>query len=164
VRPEKYPVTACVAKTESSGDRYAVVKLEFTKAQPTKWELALLGKQDPAELEGEEFFGFPVDAGLGCFCDLEAQKLYNKFDSEFYQKNPDGNIYDDFFSAEFKKNARDMEDPSDIGDWLNFYLPNNPALNVIMFHSGYGDGIYPSFWGTTDKREICCLIVDFQVF
>jgi hypothetical protein len=163
VKPGKYPVTACIAKTESSGDRYAIVKLEFTKAKPTIWEMALLGKQDPVELKEEEFFGFPVDAGLGCFCDLETQKLYTRFLSEFYQKNPNGNIYDDFFAAEFKKNALDMDDASDIGDWLNFRLPNGLAHNIIMFHAGYGDGAYPSFWGTTDNREICCLIIDFQV-
>src|ERR1700748_753806 len=98
VKPGKYPVTACIAKTESSGDRYAIVKLEFTKAKPTKWEMTLLGKQDPTELEDEEFFGFRVDAGLGCFCDLGSQKLYNRFSSEFYQKNRDGNIYDVFFA------------------------------------------------------------------
>ncbi len=63
-----------------------------------------------------------------------------------------------------KKNAIDQNDPQDIGDWLNFYLPNRPSLNVIMFHSGYGDGMYPCYWGTNNDGKICSLIVDFQVF
>lgn len=165
VQPGKYPVIASIAKTENSGDRYAVVKLEFSKDSATKWEMAVTEHQDIKELkEDDEFFGFPVDAGLGCFCDLETQQFYNHFDTDFMQRNPNGNIYDDFFAAEFKKNAIDQNDPEDIGDWLNFYLPNRPDLNVIMFHSGYGDGMYPCYWGTTDDGKICSLIVDFQVF
>lgn len=165
VQPGKYPVIACIAKTENSGDRYAVVKLEFSKVKATKWEMAVTQYQEIEELkEDDDFFGFPVDAGLGCFCDLETQQFYTQFETEFMQINPDGNIYDDFFAAEFKKNAIDQNDPDDIGDWLNFYLPNRPDLNVIMFHSGYGDGMYPCYWGTNDNGKICSLIVDFQVF
>ncbi|MFT3823655.1 MAG: DUF4241 domain-containing protein [Chitinophagaceae bacterium] len=165
VLPGKYPVTACIAKTENSGDRYAVVRLEFSKDRATKWEMALTENQDVNELkEEDEFFGFPVDAGLGCFCDIEAQQLYSQFETDFMQRNPNGNIYDDFFAAEFKKNAIDPNNPQDIGDWLNFHLPTSPDLNVIMFHSGYGDGMYPCYWGINDNGEICSLIVDFQVF
>lgn len=165
VNPGKYPVIACIAKTKNSGDRYAVVKLEFSKEKATKWEMAVTEHQDINELkEDDEFFGFPVDAGLGCFCDVETQELYNQFETDFGQRNPDGNIYDDFFAAEFKKNAVDQNNPQDIGDWLNFYLPNRPDLNIIMFHSGYGDGMYPCYWGTTNEGKICSLIIDFQVF
>ena len=165
VLPGKYPVTACIAKTEKSGDRYAAVKLAFTNENAIRWEMAVVAGQDIAELkEDDEYFGFPVDAGLGCFCDAEAQNLYNQFEENFMQKNPEGNIYDDFFAAEFKKNALNQNSHDDIGDWLNFYLPNKPGLNVIMFHSGYGDGMYPSYWGITTEEKICSLVIDFQVF
>ncbi len=164
VRSGKYPVTVCIAKTKDSGDRYAVVKLEISKTKATKWELAITDGQDVSELKDkDEFFGFPVDAGLGCFMDLQTRQLFNEFDDEFMKQNPDGNIYDDLFADEFKKNALDQNDPADAGDWLNFHLPNKPELNIIMFHSGYGDGVYPSYWGTNDMGEICSLIVDFGV-
>jgi len=64
---------------------------------------------------------------------------------------------------EFKKNAVDPNNPNDSGDWVNFYLPNKPELNIIMFHSGYGDGLYPSYWGIDEKGEICSLVIDFEV-
>jgi len=165
VQQGKYPVIVCVAKTENSGDRYAIVKLEFSKEKAIKWELALTGQEDISELtENDAYIGFPVDAGLGCFCDFETQKAYKQFDEDFMRKNPGANIYDDFFAAEFKKNAIDENDPQDAGDWLNFYLPNKPALNIIMFHSGYGDGAYPCYWGIDGRGKICSLVVDFQVF
>jgi hypothetical protein len=65
--------------------------------------MAVVGEQDINELkEDDAFFGFPVDARLGCFCDLETQDFYN--------------IYDDFFAEEFKKNSIDKNDRS-TGYW-----------------------------------------------
>lgn len=148
VKPGNYSVTACIAKTEKSGDRYAVVKLEFNNTRPTKWELAVENDNVVVDLKEEDaYVGFSVDAGLGCFCDLQTQNFYNEFVDEFYKNNPSGNIYDDIIAAEFKKNSIDKNNPKDLGSWLNFQLPNKPDLNIVMFDSGYGDGLYPCYWG-----------------
>jgi len=165
VNPGKYPVTVCVAKTENSGDRYAVVQVKFSYGEPVKWKMALSDDRKAEELKNPgDYVGFPVDAGLGCFCDFETQKLYKQFEEKFYISNPEGNIYDDYFAAEFKNNAEDKEDPNDIGDWLNYNIPDSEDMNVIMFHSGYGDGYYPCYWGLDKSDNICRLIVDFMVF
>ncbi len=164
IKPGSYPVTVCIAKTENSGDRYAIVKIEFSKARAIKWEMALVGNQNIKDLkEEDEFFGFPVDAGLGCFSDLKTQKFFNEWSNDFEKNNPGANIYDDFLDKEFKKNAKDKTNPQDAGDWLDFKLPNKPDLNIIMFQSGYGDGVYPCYWGISDTGETCSLIVDFQI-
>jgi hypothetical protein len=165
VQPGKYPVIACKAKDAHDGHKYAIVKLEFSKERATKWEMALAEEQDIDELtDDDECFGFPVDAGLACFCDAATQQLYNQFDSDFMDKNPKGNLYDDFMEAEFRKNALNPHDSEAIGDWLNFYIPDKPDHNVIMFNSGFGDGTYACYWGTTDDGAICSLIIDFEVF
>ena len=164
-KPGQYPVIVCIAKTKDSGDRYAVVKIEFLKAKAINWEMALVANQNIKELKSDDsFFGFPVDAGLGCFCDITTQKFFNEWQADFEKNNPGDNIYDDFLDTEFRKNAKDKTNPQDAGDWLDFKLPNNPDLNVIMFQSGYGDGFYPCYWGITDTGEICSLIIDFQIF
>ena len=142
--------------------RYAIAKLEISKNKAIKWVLALNEEDDITQLKDEkDFFGFTVDAGLGSFCDYETSMAYNKFVEEFMAKNPDGNIYDNFFSLEFKKNAQ-TNHPSDYGNWVNFQLPTSD-LNIIIFQSGYGDGIYPSYWGIDDKGEITSLVIDFFV-
>ncbi len=165
VSPGKYPVIACVAKTNSYGERHAFVKLGLTKDKATKWEMALLSDQDVDILtDEEEFFGFPVDAGLACLCDAANQKHYNQFDEDFMIRNPKGNIYDDHLAEEFKKNSNKPNDPRAIGDWLNFAIPHKPKENVIMFNSGMGDGIYPCYWGITDDGDVCSLVMDLQVF
>lgn len=165
VAPGKYSVVACIAQTPESGDRYAAVRIAFSNERAATWQLAVTASQDISVLKSdEEYFGYPVDAGLGCFCDLETQATYAKFLDDFIERNPDGNIYDDYFAALFKVNAIDPSDPGDIGNWLNFHLPNQPDLNVVMFSSGYGDGAYPCYWGIADNGKVCSLIVDFQVF
>jgi hypothetical protein len=32
-----------------------------------------------------------------------------------------------------------------------------------MFHSGYGDGMYPAFWGIDESGEVTSLVIDFFV-
>lgn len=106
IRPGSYSVKLYVAKTEDAGDRFAIAKLEFNSKKAVKWVLALKAGENPNELEHGEFFGFPVDAGLGAFFDYESGAAYNKFYEDIMQTNPDGNIYDDLLAAEFKKNAK----------------------------------------------------------
>lgn len=163
VKPGKHPITICIAKTEDSGDRYAAAKLELNNKTAVKWVMALRDGEDINELTDDaDYFGFPVDAGLGSFVDGESAIEYLKFESEFMKTNPGGNIYDDFFAAEFKKNAKDQHNPSDPGDWINFHLPDSD-LNIVMFHSGYGDGTYPAYWGIDNEGEIVSLVIDFFV-
>ena len=163
VKPGKYPVIVCIAKTAQAGQRYAVAKLEISKNRAVKWELALTAKQHLEDLKGDQIFGFPVDAGLGCFVDLQTRDLFNQYDASFTKKDKTWNIYDEVLAAEFKKNASNPTDPNDPGDWVNFYLPNKPALNIIMFQSGLGDGYYPSYWGLDSKGHVCSLVIDFEV-
>jgi hypothetical protein len=163
VKPGKYPIKIYVAKTKESGDRYAIAKLELSEKRADKWVLALRDGEDIRELkEKSDFFGFPVDAGLGGFFDYKTGLQYVKFTDDFIKKNPNGNIYDDFFAAEFKKNAKNPNDPNDYGDWINFTIPES-NLNITMFHSGYGDGTYPAYWGMTKENEIVSLVIDFFV-
>ena len=160
VKPGIYPVKIYVAQTKKSGERYAIAKLEFSPKKAEKWVLALHDGEDTSELKNsDDYFGFPVDAGLGGFFDYKAGLEYGKFEDQFQKDHPGGNIYDDYLAAEFKKNAKD---PKDDGDWINLKIPNFD-LNITMFHSGYGDGSYPAYWGMTKNNEIVSLVIDFLV-
>ncbi len=158
----KYPIKIYIAKTKDSGDRYAVAKLEFSNKRAAKWVLATREGEDINNLKENEFFGFPVDAGVGGFMDYKSFLKYEDFADDFMKKTSTGNIYDDFFAKEFKKNAIDQNDPHDIGDWINFKLPKSD-LNITMFHSGYGDGFYPAYWGIDKNEDVTSLVIDFFV-
>jgi len=162
----KYPVKIYVAKTEKYGDRYAIAKLEIKADKADKWVMALREGEKISELKEQgDYFGFPVDAGLGGFFDLRSGVEYNKFLDEFIKNNPGKNFYEDFFEAEFKKNSNkpnDFSDPDDIGDWVNYQFPGTD-LNITIFHSGFGDGYYPAYWGIKNDGTVVSLVIDFHV-
>ncbi len=164
VKPGHYPVQACVASVDEYDQRIAAVRIQFRKEPALQWVLAVTDeKVHQSKNEADRFEGFVVDAGIASFCDLQTQVFYTEFTDEYCREHPDGNIYDDFFAPAFKKNAKDQNNPNDRGEWLNFQLPNEPSFNVVMFHSGWGDGVYPSYWGMNEKNEICSLVVDLGV-
>jgi len=163
VAPGKYQVTLFVAKTEYSGDRNALALLKLGEEKAVKWIMALRDGDDISMLKDEsEYFGFDVDAGVGAFMDAQAGVDYINFGREFMKQNPNGDIYNKFIAPEFKKGVPDAYDPSDIGVWANFQVPSS-ELNIIMFHSGFGDGAYPSYWGFSDEGTVVSLVIDFQV-
>ena len=159
VKPGNYPVSVVVAKTKDSGDRYALAQLRFSDKKAEKWVLALKKNDDTTDLKPDEYLGFSVDAGLACFADHPAANEYLRFNDKFNEDHPDENMYDDLLAAEFKKNAQNKDDPQDVGDWVNFKIPNS-AKNIILFHSGDGDGVYPCYWGVTKAGEVVSLVID----
>lgn len=102
---------------------------------------------------------FPVENGLGSFSDYETWKLYNIEIEEFYNRQKDGNYYNEVLESHFEKNANTPAS-SRGQDWIN-YTPTNSRSNIIMFASGWGDGIYPRYIGFDKNRQITKLIVDF---
>ena len=62
------------------------IKQQYQKDD--KWVLAVRPDEDISELkEKADFFGFPVDAGVGGFFDYTTGLEYNKFINELMKKN-----------------------------------------------------------------------------
>ena len=146
VKPGRYPVTLFEAQ-----DRVAAAFLRFRPGVPVRWELATLPGQDVSTLNGDEIFGYPVDAGLGAFMDKTAMALMSAAQDNL---KPEQNYYDDVLAAEFAPN-RDR------------FVMHHPAtcnpVNIAMFWSGWGDGLYASFWGLDAAGEPLVLMTDFGV-
>jgi hypothetical protein len=43
-------------------------------------------------------------------------------------------------------------------DWADFAVAD---ANVMAFHSGYGDGVYPTYWGLDPSGAPACALTDF---
>jgi hypothetical protein len=73
VTPGTYPVSVGLVTfaDEPRHSRVAAVRVDVG-GSPVRWELALREGDDPLDLGHDEFFGFGVDAGLGCFVDADA--------------------------------------------------------------------------------------------
>ncbi|WP_265428824.1 DUF4241 domain-containing protein [Chryseobacterium sp. YIM B08800] len=152
-----FPVTIAVVKSEDWGDRYAAVKVKFTNEKPILYQEALIGNENLDGVKEDDFFGFHVDAGLGCIADAEALPEFDKFIADL---NVD-NIYDDYFAELFAQSYK--ENPNnqrDVGDWINWTIPNT-AFQIPMFASGFGDGSYPVYFAYDANGEICGLYIQF---
>lgn len=159
----EFPVTACIVVPDEDGDcaRYAAVKVQFTAYDAVRFEEALIGIEDLKEFNEGEFFGFNVDAGLGCILDRESLKHFCAFQDKFQLENPGKNLYDDYFAELFAKNY--SENPTyqrEGGDWINWQIPGT-TYNIPFFQSGFGDGTYPVYYGFDVDENICSLIIQF---
>lgn len=152
-----FPVSIAVVKSEDWGDRYAVVKVEFTKEKPVVYREALIGIEELEGVTEDDFFGFAVDAGLGCITDAEVLPSVDKFVDELDADN----VYDDYFAGIFAQSYKDHPgNQREAGDWINWTVPGT-GYQIPMFASGFGDGGYPVYFGYDANGEICGLYIQF---
>ena len=93
-----YPVKICVAPSEQYGDRYACVKVEVSREKPVRYELAMTGSENlDLELDEDDYFGFGVDAGMGCVADIQTQAAFKTYWAKRLEEDPDIDPYNDLF-------------------------------------------------------------------
>ncbi|WP_455089533.1 DUF4241 domain-containing protein [Peptoanaerobacter stomatis] len=97
----KFKVNTLVAKIEEDYYRYVLSRVKFTEEIPVIYYEALKGDENLDSFEEDSIFGFPVDAGLATIVDVETKNAYCDFVDNWYKKNPNKNIYDDFFCSYF---------------------------------------------------------------
>lgn len=158
----KYPIKIAVVPSREYGDRYACVKVELSKNKPVVYELAVTGvEENMDEANEDEFYGFGVDAGMGCVVDKKAQKEYIKYWEKLVEEeeadNPFDDIFDDLLAESAKKYPKYQRE---YGDWANWTIPNTD-VNIPIFASGWGDGVYPCYFGYDKDRELCGFYIHF---
>lgn len=152
-----FPVKIAVVKSEDWGDRYAAVKVKFTDQKPVRYQEALIGNENLEGVKEDDFFGFFVDAGLGCIADADALADFDKF---IVSLNVD-NVYDDYFAELFARSYQEHpNNQREGGDWISWTIPNT-NYQIPMFASGFGDGSYPVYFGYDASGEICGLYIQF---
>lgn len=156
-----HPLTLLVVELEEDYFRYVATRLKTKDTKAIKHKEALLGNEDLVNFKEGEYFGFNVDAGLATIVDVSTKDAYCNFVENWIVKNPESNIYDNYFADQFKQNA--IDNPKyqrEAGDWINFKIPNT-ELYVPMIQTGFGDGIYPVYFGFDENNEICEVVTQF---
>lgn len=145
VPPGRYPVDVCVAQIEPGHVRIAAIRVVFQPGVPVTWS--------PAETTGPDDLvdhGYGVDAGTGCFMDTRARDLLVASNHARLDRTDD-----------------DQEDSliAELGDreWLDHHPAPDRSENVVIVHSGWGDGIYDSVWGLDASGKPVWLVTDFAV-
>ena len=158
----KYPVRIAVVPSEDYGDRYACVKVEFSKNTPVVYELAVTGEEEKMDEAAEdEYYGFGVDAGMGCVADKKSQDKYIKYWNKLEEDGEADDPYDDIFEELLAESAQQFPKYQRTGgDWANWTIPGT-ELNIPIFASGWGDGDYPCYFGYDEKGELCGFYILF---
>ena len=113
------------------------------------------------ELGEDEYFGFGVDAGMGCVADIQTQAAFKTYWAKRLEEDPDIDPYNDLFCDLLEENAKaHPKYQGDCGDWLNWTVPDTDC-NLPIFASGRGDGYYPVYFGYDAKGEVCAVYVRF---
>jgi hypothetical protein len=83
VPPGRYELRAWVAQIHQDAGgpdvRTAALQLVVSDQPTVRWDPALTEGQNPAELGPDEFFGYPVDAGVGTLADVVAVRALADF-------------------------------------------------------------------------------------
>ncbi|GGY86961.1 DUF4241 domain-containing protein [Streptomyces poonensis] len=152
VEPGRYRVEAAVAALTWPGDsptdepdlRVAAARLVIRDEPATAWEMALSSDQDPAALGAEEFHGYGVDSGTGCFYDASADEAF-----------PDAHEDEGPLWRAFDSSHRSP------GPYL--VTSSTTGHTLAAFESGWGDGAYPTWIGRSSAGEVTCFLTDFFV-
>jgi hypothetical protein len=116
-----------------------------------------LGTPEGEDLAPGEFYGFGVDAGTACFVDAGAAARCMPEGSNWYESLFDHAGEDAWF--------KQMDDPDHIRHGIaNITLPlAREGENVIIVHSGWGDGVYPVVGGYDVDGRLVAVHIDFGV-
>ena len=143
----RFPVYLSIAHIRTDR-RVGFAALVFSKEPVHRWEMALLPKQNISKLKPEEIFGYGVDSGTGCFIDSHSAALLNtrmQGEDAYYEV-----ITDELDKTQVNTWA-----------WANIELSSNPSANFVAFSTGYGDGMYASYFGFGADKVPLCLVTDF---
>jgi hypothetical protein len=148
----RHPVTLAIANY-GTDERVAFARVLFSDQPPVSWQMAVTELNEGLSTLGpDEFFGYGVDAGTGCFMDPAAGKLLSQ------RATQDENFVEDVMVAEMDKTYLHTR------SWVDIRPIASRDENIICFSSGFGDGSYPSFFGFDVNGEVCQLITDFCLF
>jgi hypothetical protein len=134
-----------------SDDRIAAAMIRVGPGDPVRWEPALTLGQDAARLPPDQFFGYGVDSGIGCFASAEAVEYLSRAGAAA------GDAYSARVEAAMFPSKTEFRLVADIP------LGDGTALNVVAFQSGWGDGGYPSYFGLDAEGTPFVLMTDFQI-
>lgn len=155
----KFPIgkfqTLIHKERESNCVAYAEIK--FSDIEPEKWEMAVIQGQNIKDLKKEEIFGYPVESGMGCFMDADAQNRLNDLEQLLFERKGGDfmGIYEEFFHQHF------FDENGAIDQYAILFPDSEKEENILAFETGYGEGFYASYIGFDKNNTPVKLITEF---
>jgi hypothetical protein len=158
VEPGTYPVVLSeIDLVDAEGavkdSRVAAARLVIRDEPVARWELAVTQAQDPSTLGDDEYFGYPVDGGTGCFLDAET----------YHALGAEEDFGDRVFATMYPSFYDETRDPGAAPNPITLAVGEDPTA-VVFYSTGFGDGVYATWVGRTAAGEVACFITDFETF
>lgn len=148
VSPGTYPVFIYNGKIEKRKTQTVLAELRFNDNIPVKWEMALLKGENSSGFGLDEFMGYEVENGLGCFMDEHVMDILDVLDEEELEK--------------YEKNIKDTIRKSD-SIWADIMIDKKTESNIVVFTSGWNEGVFPTYYGYDKNNKLVKLVTDFMV-
>lgn len=155
VMPGRYPVFVYAQDTGGGDVRVGLAELRFDDEPVALWKMAVAEGQDVTTLKNDEIFGYGVDAGLGSFMSPETLSALEA-DMKKAETTIAGfsDYYTDVLAKELEKSTPNA---------IIYNVPSSPQNKIAIFHSGWGDGFYPSYFGYNSIGKPVRLVTTFFV-
>jgi len=162
VQPGSYPVYLSIAHMvmnwpvvrnrkmsfEPSPDRrVAFAMIQFNEKPVMNWQPAYFSEQDESEIKEGTSYGYWSYSGKGCFMDKSLAEMLRR------QYGTDFGYFDGILS--------EMNRTSYTCSFTN--LEFERESNLIAFSTGFGMGVYASYFGFAEAGELVCLVTDFGI-
>lgn len=141
VQPGDYPVIITGVRLQDGDEFIAAACLRFIDAPPVRWvnaywkgQIGLVNRR-PA---------YAVDSSIGAFMSLEAGEILADLDDL-------NELVYGAIEADPEKSAAMLP------------VPGADHLNAAIFSTGFGDGVYGSFWGLDANDQPVCLLTDYHI-
>jgi hypothetical protein len=118
-------------------------------ASALHWQMARWTTQDLTGLDDDSFIGYPVDAGIGCFMDTGTQQALLALIEQ--TAGDEDSAWSD---------ALIDHDGLDEGAEYRPWGEDSPH-GLVVFTTGWGDGVYPSYWALDTSGHPVALVTDF---
>jgi hypothetical protein len=148
VKPGLYTVNIYVGKCGKRKKQTVAAELRINENVPVKWEMALLEGESAKGFSSDEFMGYEVENGLGCFMDEKVMEMLDIMSEEELN--------------DYETKVKDAVRQSD-SSCADIIMDEEKGLNIIVFASGWNEGTFPTYYGFDKNNKLSRLVTDFMV-
>jgi len=148
VSPGVYSVYIYNGKIEKRKTQAVLAELRINENTPVKWEMALLEGENSNGFASDEFMGYEVENGLGCFMDEYVMNILDVLDEDELEK--------------YENNIKEVIRQGD-KTWADVMIDEKTKSNIIVFASGWNTGVFPTYYGFDKDNKIVKIVTDFMV-
>lgn len=148
VKPGDYDVYIYVGKADKRKNQTVLSELRINENPVVKWTMALFDGETASNFSNDEFMGYETENGLGCFMDESVMQILD--------------VMTDEELVIYEKKVRDEVSKGN-NSCASIIVDKNSDANVIIFPSGWNNGVFPCYYGYDKNKKLAKLVTDFMV-